>query len=131
MAVNYSVQAAPSRQAKGVGWAHDKKTAWGTYEITDSGAMAANSIIYMCKLPKGALITGGRVYGDPIDSSGTSSALASIHVGLSTGFIDTGGNGTTYTASTATACLTSSVALGPTAVATTGYKDTNRLNIPF
>lgn len=129
MAINYSVQAAPNRAAKGVGWAQDRKVAWGTYEITDSGPMALNSIIYMVKLPKGALITGGRVYGDPIDSSGSSSALASIHVGLSVGF--TAADGTVYGATTATACLTSSLALGPTAVAVTGYKDTNRLNFPF
>jgi hypothetical protein len=91
--------------------------------------MAANSIIYMVKIPKGALITGGRVYGDPIDSSGTSSALASIHVGLSGGF--TGIDGTVYGATTATACLVSSLALGPDAVAVTGYKATNTRNFPF
>lgn len=129
MAINYSVQAAPNRQAKAAGLSHEKKTGWGSYELTDSGPMSANSIIYMVKIPKGAVITGGRVYGDPIDSSGNASALASIHVGLSGAF--TGIDGTVYGATTATACLTSSLALGPDAVAVAGYKATNTRNIPF
>lgn len=129
MAINYSVQASPTRQAKGVGWSQERKVAHGTIEITDSGMMAANSIIYMVKYPKGAMITGGRVYGDPIDSSGTSSALACIHVGLSTGF--TAADGTVYGATTATACLVSSLPLGPDAVAVVGYKATNTRNFPF
>lgn len=129
MAINYSVQAGSGVQAKAVGNSHAAKKVWGSYEITDSGPMAANSIIYMCKVPKGAIITGGRVYGDPIDSSGSGSALASIHVGLSVGF--TAIDGTVYTANTATACLTSSLALGPDAVVVAGYKATNIRNIPF
>jgi hypothetical protein len=129
MATNYSAQAAANRSSKSAGWAYEKKCGWGSFEITDSGPMAANSIIYMVKIPKGAMITGGRVYGDPIDSSGTSSALASIHVGLSMGF--TGIDGTVYGATTATACLVSSLALGPDAVVVVGYKDTNKRNFPF
>lgn len=129
MAINYSTQASPTRQAKGVGAAQVKKVAHGSYEITDSGPMAANSIIYMCKLPKGAIITGGRVYGDPIDSSGSGSALACIHVGISGAF--TAGDGTVYGATTATACLVSSLPLGPDAVAVVGYKATNTRNFPF
>lgn len=129
MATNYATQALPNRVSKGVGFAQDKKIAWGSYELTDSGPMSANSIIYMCKVPKGAYITGGRVYGDPIDSSGSGSALASIHVGLNVGF--TGIDGTVYGATTATACLVSSLALGPDAVAVAGYKATNTRNFPF
>jgi hypothetical protein len=129
MAINYSAQAAPNRSAKAYGEAQSKKSGWGAFELTDSGPMAANSIIYMVKIPKGAYITGGRVFGDPIDSSGTSSALASIHVGLSGGF--TGIDGTVYGSTTATACLTSSLSIGPDAVAVTGYKATNTRNIPF
>lgn len=129
MATTFATQALPSRQSRAVGLASDTKTIVGSIVISDSGPMAANSIIYMCKLPKGALITGGRVYGDPIDSSGTSSALASIHVGLNVGF--TAADGTVYGATTATACLVSSLAVGPDAVAVTGYKATNTRNFPF
>lgn len=129
MATNFSVQAGPNRSSKSAGWAYEKKAGWGSYEITDSGPMAANSIIYMVKLPKGAMVTGGRVYGDPIDSSGSGSALASIHVGFSVGF--TGIDGTVYGATTATACLVSSLSLGPDAAAVTGYKATNTRNYPF
>jgi hypothetical protein len=129
MAINFANSALPTRQAAAVGNARERKVAHGSYEITDSGPMAANSIIYMCKIPKGAVITGGRVLGDPIDSSGSGSALASIHVGINGGF--TAGDGTVYTASTATACLVSSLPLGPDAVAVAGYKATNTRNFPF
>ena len=129
MAINFSTQAASTRQAKGVGESQNKKVAHGSVEITDSGPMAAGSFVYMCKIPKGAVITGGRVLGDPIDSSGSGSALASIHVGLDKGF--TAGDGTVYGATTATACLVSSLALGPDAVAVAGYKATNTRNFPF
>ena len=129
MAVNFSAQAAPTRQAKGVGTSQERKVAHGSFEITDSGPMSANSIIYMCKLPKGALITGGRVLGDPIDSSGSGSALGCIHVGINGGF--TAGDGTVYGATTATACLVSSLPIGPDAAAVAGYKQTNTRNFPF
>lgn len=129
MATNFSAQAAANKSSKSHGQAYEKKIGWGSFEITDSGPMAANSIIYMVKIPKGAMITGGRVYGDPIDSSGSGSALASIHVGLSMGF--TGIDGTVYGSTTATACLLSSLAVGPDAVAVTGIKATNTRNYPF
>ncbi len=129
MATNYSAQAAPNRSAKAVGFAQDAKLAWGSYELTDSLPLVANSIIYMCKIPKGAYITGGRVTGDPIDSSGTSSALATIHVGVDKSV--TGIDGTVYGAGSATALLLSSLALGPDAVAVVGYKQTNTRNFPL
>jgi hypothetical protein len=129
MATYFANQALPKVNAKGVGWSQVKKTAFGVYQVSDSGPMAANAQIYMCKVPKGAYITGGRVYGDPIDSSGSGSALASIHVGLDKAF--TGIDGTAYTASTSTACLVSSLALGPDAVVSVTYKNTNQRNFPF
>ncbi len=127
--INYATQAAANVQAKGVGFAHDQKVAYGAYTISDSGPMAPNAAIYMCKIPKGAVVFGGRVYGDPIDSSGSGSALACIHVGLTSGF--TAADGTVYGTSTNTACLVSSLPLGPDCVAITGFKNTNQRNWPF
>ena len=64
MATTFTVQAGAKVQAKAVGWSNTKKVAWGTVEISDSGPTAANSVVYMWKIPKGAVLTGGRVYGD-------------------------------------------------------------------
>ena len=128
MAVNYSNQAAPRVTSKAVGHSQNKKVAWGSYELTDSGPMAANSILYMCKVPKGAYITGGRIYGDQVETA-TATSLMSVHVGINAGF--TGIDGTVYTASTATACLVSSLQIGVAAGAVTGLKDTGRVNWPF
>jgi hypothetical protein len=129
MATTYAVNALPNKNAAAIGHAQNAKVAWGYYQIADSGPMAANSIIYMCKVPKGAYITGGRVYGDPIDSSGTSSALGCIHIGTDKGV--TGVDGTVYGATSTTAILVSSLPLGPDAVADTTRKNTNQRNWPF
>src|SRR5690349_10719068 len=114
MASFYTTQASPTRQSKGQGHAHSIKKVVGSIRISDSATTLANNNFYMVKLPKGAVVTGGRVFGDPLDSSGSGSALASIHVGLSGTFTDV--EGTVYTSASATACFVSSLALGPDCV---------------
>lgn len=66
--------------AGGVGNAQSIKVAHGTYELTSNPAAA--TIIEMCRVPKGAVIVGGRVTGDKLDSSGSGSALLDIDIGL-------------------------------------------------
>lgn len=48
------------------GVAGDLKVAWGTYDI--GAAVADNDIIKMCKLPRGATVIWGVVYGEDIDT---------------------------------------------------------------
>lgn len=65
----------------GAGWAQDKKVAWGTIEITANPAPA--DIYQMCKIPKGAVIVGGRLLGERL-GSGTSAGSISytLNVGI-------------------------------------------------
>ena len=125
----YTAQALAKYPTKSVGFANDLKTVTSTYELTDSLAQAAGSFLYMVRIPKGAYITSGRVYGDPLDSSGTSSALMSVHIGYNGPF--TGVDGTAYTAASATTAFGASLAWGPDAVTVTGVKATNTRNFAF
>ena len=127
MAILYATQARRTVNANAVGHAGGAQVAFGSYEHADS--VSLGSYIYMCKIPKGAYITGGRVTGDPIDSSGSGSALMSIHVGVDKSV--TGISGTVYGATSTSNCLVSSLAIGPDAVAVAGYKATNTRNFPF
>jgi hypothetical protein len=66
--------------AGGVGNAQSIKIAHGTVEIATNPAPA--DIFQMCRIPKGAVIVGGRLYGDKLDSIGSGSALLDLDVGL-------------------------------------------------
>lgn len=66
--------------AGGVGSAQSLKVAYGTIEI--SANPAPGDIFEMCRVPKGAVIVGGRVTGDKLDSIGSGSALLDIDIGL-------------------------------------------------
>lgn len=48
------------------GVAGDMKVAWGTYDI--AAATADGDIIKLCKLPKGATVVWGVLYGEDIDT---------------------------------------------------------------
>lgn len=85
MATYFSPQARPTVQPNTAGWAGTKKTAVGT--IPDVGASAGTAtvttgpisgdIYRMVKLPKGAVVTGGRVFGSRM-SSGSSYGSSSL-----------------------------------------------------
>ena len=66
--------------AGGVGNAQSLKVAHGTIEISANPAPA--DIFQMCRVPKGAVIVGGRVIADKLDSIGSGSALLDIDIGL-------------------------------------------------
>jgi hypothetical protein len=80
-----STQAGNSKVPNAVGWAGQKQVAVGT--IPDVGASAGTAtattgpvsgdIYRMVKLPKGAVVTGGRVFGSRM-SSGTSYGSSSL-----------------------------------------------------
>lgn len=99
----YTALAARStKQAAAAGWAGTKKTAFGTIRLSVGDGTApvtegplAGDVYHMCKLPKGALIVGGRIFGSRI-SSGTSAGSTALQmvIGLEGPFTD--GVGTTY-----------------------------------
>ena len=62
----------------GHGFGGNKKQAWGVYSVTAS--LAAGDIIRLCRLPKGAVVTGGRFFGSKIEIS-TSGAAFDVDVG--------------------------------------------------
>lgn len=50
--------------------------AWGTIEIT--GNFTAGDIVEMCRVPAGAVVTGGFLYGDDIDTNAAETLNISV-----------------------------------------------------
>ena len=78
MATTTATTAAASYPASGHGFAGSKKTARGSVTIT-AGPTAAD-VYEMLRLPKGAIVTGGRFFGKSLEVS-TSGAALDIDVG--------------------------------------------------
>lgn len=100
-------QAHPKSPTQSQGWAGQKKVAYGALRLglglgwdgSDTVPAAtgpvANDLYYMCKLPKGALIFGGRIKGNRV-ASGTSAGSTALQlaIGLDGPFKDV--TGTVY-----------------------------------
>lgn len=71
-------------QPRGAG-AGDLQVAHSIYVNTGSPTIAAGDRILLARLPKGAVIVGGRVFGGNLDSTGTGSALLDIDIGVDMG----------------------------------------------
>jgi hypothetical protein len=128
MAQLRAAKAGTTVAAQGSGWAGVTQRAWGLYEHAVSPA-AADTVV-MCKLPKGALIVGGAVKGDKLDSSGSGSSLASINIGLDAAV--TTPDGTSVSTASTSNCLLAALNLGPDAAAVTGYKpEAGVRNVPL
>ncbi len=131
MATLFSSRGGSTRPSAAAGWASDLKRAWGSYEW---GAVTSPTIadtIVMCKLPKGAVIVGGYLQGDKIDSAVAGSNLLSINIGLDKAVVLQ--SGTTVTAASTSNALAAAWALGGgDTAAVTGYKpDTEVRNLPL
>lgn len=123
-----ATRANPRAPSAAAGWAQDLKRAWGTIEIT--AGPITNDTYVMCRLPKGAMIVGGWLQGDKIDSAGSGSACLTINIGVDAAITTAGGTAVT-TASTSNA-LASAWALGPDTAAVTGYKNDSAVrNLPL
>jgi hypothetical protein len=127
MATNVANRSGTQRQAAASGLAQSKLTAWGTIEVSTSPAPA--DIFQMCKLPKGALIVGGRLMGDKLDSTGSGTACLTINIGVDKAV--TTPTGTSVSSASTSNALGASWALGPDAAAVTGYKPETGRNIPL
>ena len=129
-------EAGPTRVPNAVGWAGEKKTVVGC--IPNLGASVSTApvttgplvgdIYKMVKLPKGAVIIGGKVFGSRA-SSGTSNGSIGLafNVGLSGAFKTS--DGTSYGATTASQALGITMAVGYEAVA--GGKGDSGMNMPL
>lgn len=102
MANNFAARAGTTTQAVASGLAQSKYVAWGTVEVSANPAPLDKFV--MCKLPKGALITGGMLVGDKIDTIGNGSACMTINIGTDKAL--------TTPAGTAVAAASTSNALG-------------------
>lgn len=123
-----ATRAGAGRQSAATGWAVDTKLAWGTIEVSTNPAPGDTFV--MCKLPKGAMIVGGALLGDKLDSTATGTACLSINIGVDKAVILP--NGTTVTSASTSNALASSWALGPDAAVVTGYKPADSVrNVPL
>lgn len=116
------------------GLAQDIKRAWASYEYGAAAVVAAGDTIIMCKLPKGALIVGGYLQGDQIDSQSTGSFGLSINIGLDKAVVFAAGAnaGTTVTSASTSNALAAAWALGPDAAVSATYKPDNAVrNLPL
>src|SRR5262245_15857641 len=132
MATFVATRAGVTRPTVNVGWANDSKTQWGAIAITAKPSQ--NDVFQMLRLPKGALVYGGRLRGDKIDSSASGSASLQVNIGFDKAVVIQGGTnaGVTVTASSTSNALASTWSLGPDAAAVTGYKpDADVRNLPL
>lgn len=127
MTVNTATRAGQNKPSISGGLALDVKRAWGTIEVTANPAPLDTFV--MCKLPKGAVITGGWLLGDKLDSTGSGSACLTINIGVDKAV--TAADGTAVTSASTSNALASSWALGPDAAAVTGYKPDTARNLPL
>ena len=65
--------AASGVPVSGHGFAHNKRQAHGLYHVTT--APVANDVIRLCRVPKGAIVTGGHFYGTKMETTSSGAAL--------------------------------------------------------
>lgn len=120
MTVFTATRAGAGKQSASAGWAQDVKRAWGTIEYGATAAPTIGDTFVMCKLPKGAMIVGGYLQGDKLDSFGAGSALLSVNIGLDKAIVTA--TGTTVTSASTSNALAANWSLGSDAAVLHGYK---------
>ena len=134
MTAYVATRAGIRKTSTAAGWASDAARAWGSFEYGATAAIAATDTIVMCKLPKGAAITGGYLQGDQIDSQSTGSFGLSINIGLDKAVVFLAGanSGVTVTSASTSNALASQWSLGPDAAVSSTYKPDNAVrNVPL
>lgn len=123
MVTRTATRAGVLKTAAATGWAQDVKRAWGTFEYGADAVQAVADTIVMCKLPKGAIVVGGLLTGDKIDSNLAGSALLSINIGIDQAVVLP--NGTTVTSASTSVALANAWSLGPDAAVIVGVNGEN------
>jgi hypothetical protein len=98
-----------------------RSTAWGSIQLTT--ALAANDVIKLCKLPRGAIVTGGRIKGSKLASGATAASQSMVlNVGVDAS-ITTGLGTNVAKTSTSTALASGTIpnGAGVTGVSDAGY----------
>lgn len=93
---------ASGRSSNSLGWAGNKQSMATQVWVND--AVTANDTFYFGKLPKGAIITGGRVFSGRL-ASGTSAGSCSFSFCLGVDQIVKNASGTSYTVASITSAL--------------------------
>lgn len=120
MATFTATPAETRKPAKSSGWAGAKQVAIGTYDV--GTILAAADVIKFCKLPRGAVVVGGRLFGDPLASGTFASQCLTLNIGVDASVVTAIGTAVT-TLSTSTA-LGSSLAPNSDAVSGVGTGET-------
>lgn len=76
MATYTAAAASPTRPANASGWSGNHQVAIGTLDIQT--ALAATDVLKMCKLPRGAVVFGGRLFGDTLASGATAASQSMV-----------------------------------------------------
>lgn len=126
MTTYVAAAADPKRPASAAGESRSKKVAFGTIEITT--AVAAADIITMCRLPKGAVVVGGRILGDKL-ASGATAASESLTIAIGIDQAAVTGDGTSVGAASMVNSLLGTQILSGIAVSTT--KPETGYNMPL
>ena len=128
MATLVGNQASPTKTAAAGGWSNQKQVAVGVVEISAIAVLTDRH--ELCKLPKGAVITGGWLKGDKLDSAGSGSALASINIGVDCA-VKTLSDRTSVSAASTSIALLSAWSVGPDAAAVATYQPVGVRNVPL
>lgn len=81
MTTYVATRAGTSKPLVASGPSQSIQVAWGSIELTT--AVAATDVITLCKLPKGAVVVGGRLRGDKLASGATAASESlTIAVGI-------------------------------------------------
>lgn len=84
MATLTGANASATKPVAGHGYANNEKKAYGTYAVTAS--LPAATVIEMCRVPKGAIVTGGLFFGSVIE---VTVQTLDIDVGYASNGVDT------------------------------------------
>lgn len=126
MATVTAIAAQPKKPVQSVGWAGGLKVATGS--VTTTTALVGADVYRFCKLPKGAVVTGGRLMSNALVSGTFASQCLTLNIGVDAAVVTALGTSVT-TASTSTA-LGSALAPNSDVVAGTGSGE-NAIDIPL
>jgi hypothetical protein len=126
MATYTAIPAGRNKPAKAAGWAGAAMVATGTIDTT--AALVGADVYRFCRLPKGAVVVGGRLMSDALVSGTFASQCLTLNIGVDVAVKTALGTSVT-TASTSTA-LGANLAPNSDVVAGTGSGE-NAIDIPL
>ena len=120
MATFTATPAGRNKPAKSSGWAGQRQVAVGTVDL--GAVLAAADVIKFCRVPKGAVIVGGRLFGDPLASGTYASQCLTLNIGVDASIVTA--LGTAVTTSSTSEALGADLAPNSDAVSGVGNSST-------